>query len=183
MKSYPTNYRGIEFRSRTEARWAATFDGLGWTWIYEPCDFDGWIPDFQLEFQHAPLIVEVKPALSAAELLQYTAKIEASGCPYEVLLIGATWWYGDVMDSPEIGLLSRASTSGTSRPGRVWQGAALIDCDNDHIGLLSTEGAYRCRRCGFSRDEHEWHPVLASTWEAIWNDGQNLTKWVPRNQR
>jgi len=33
-----TTYRGIRFRSRTEARWAAFFDELGWPWEYEPHD-------------------------------------------------------------------------------------------------------------------------------------------------
>lgn len=34
-KAIPTNYKGVNFRSRTEARWAAFFDEIGWTWRYE----------------------------------------------------------------------------------------------------------------------------------------------------
>lgn len=53
MKNYnfaaiPTTYKNTKFRSRLEARWAATFDLLHWEWVYEPFDLDGWIPDFQL---------------------------------------------------------------------------------------------------------------------------------------
>lgn len=44
----PTVYRGIQMRSRLEAKWACCFDQLGWTWEYEPFDLKGWIPDFIL---------------------------------------------------------------------------------------------------------------------------------------
>jgi hypothetical protein len=44
--SIPTRYRGTEFRSRLEARWAAFADLVGWKWRYEPIDLNGWIPDF-----------------------------------------------------------------------------------------------------------------------------------------
>src|SRR5690554_4428220 len=44
-----TTYKGINFRSRLEAKWAAFFDLLGWKWEYEPVDLNGWIPDFQLQ--------------------------------------------------------------------------------------------------------------------------------------
>jgi hypothetical protein len=48
MVAHPTEYNGVRFRSRLEARWAAFFDILGWRWDYEPYDFHGWVPDFQL---------------------------------------------------------------------------------------------------------------------------------------
>lgn len=55
----PTIYKGIIFRSRLEARWAAFFDQLGWHWNYEPFDLHGWSPDFVLGYKQ--LLVEVKP--------------------------------------------------------------------------------------------------------------------------
>jgi hypothetical protein len=48
IAAIPTTYAGVRFRSRLEARWAATFDLLGWEWAYEPYDLNGWIPDFVL---------------------------------------------------------------------------------------------------------------------------------------
>lgn len=48
MKSIPTTYKGVNFRSRLEATWAAMFDLLELKWSYEPIDLDGWIPDFVL---------------------------------------------------------------------------------------------------------------------------------------
>ncbi len=51
----PTVYKGITFRSRTEARWAYFFDELGIPWDYEPEAYtDGkttYLPDFYLPDQ------------------------------------------------------------------------------------------------------------------------------------
>lgn len=55
----PTVYRGIQMRSRAEARWAAFFDMSGWRWTYEPVDLPGYIPDFILHGD-APVLVEIK---------------------------------------------------------------------------------------------------------------------------
>jgi hypothetical protein len=53
MKAIPTKYRGYEFRSRLEARWAYLFDVAGVEWRYEPeaydlGDGDHYLPDFFL---------------------------------------------------------------------------------------------------------------------------------------
>jgi hypothetical protein len=57
----PTLYRGRRFRSRLEAKYAALFDQLGWSWEYEPIDLQGWIPDFVIEGKPVPILVEIKP--------------------------------------------------------------------------------------------------------------------------
>lgn len=48
----PTLYQGVQFRSRTEARWAAFFDAINLPWQYEPEGYsDGetrYLPDFWL---------------------------------------------------------------------------------------------------------------------------------------
>lgn len=50
--SVPTLYKGIQFRSRLEARWAIFFDELGIEWDYEPETFETkygyYMPDFFL---------------------------------------------------------------------------------------------------------------------------------------
>lgn len=48
ISAHPTQYAGVNFRSRLEARWAAFFDLRGWRWEYEPIDLQGWVPDFRL---------------------------------------------------------------------------------------------------------------------------------------
>ncbi len=74
----PTIYRGIEYRSRLEARWAAMFDLLDWRHTYEPLDGNGYIPDFLVEIpgEDDPILVEVKPAATSEEYRQPEEKAE-----------------------------------------------------------------------------------------------------------
>lgn len=66
IKAIETRYKGCNFRSRLEARWAVFFDALGVKWEYEPEGFDlgemGWyLPDFWLPTFSGGMWVEVKP--------------------------------------------------------------------------------------------------------------------------
>jgi hypothetical protein len=56
-----TRYKGINFRSRLEAKYAVLFDILEWKWHCEPIDLKGWIPDFAIVGRKKPIYVEVKP--------------------------------------------------------------------------------------------------------------------------
>lgn len=54
IKAIETKYKGYQFRSRLEARWAVFFDSLGVKWEYEPEGFDlengiYYLPDFKVE--------------------------------------------------------------------------------------------------------------------------------------
>jgi hypothetical protein len=60
-KAHPTEYAGVNFRSRLEASWAAFFDLCGWGWEYEPYDLEGWMPDFIIKGKTETVLVEVKP--------------------------------------------------------------------------------------------------------------------------
>ena len=52
IKTIETEYNGLRFRSRTEARWAVFFDGAHIPWQYEPEGFEmegvRYVPDFWL---------------------------------------------------------------------------------------------------------------------------------------
>lgn len=62
IAAIPTLYRGRQYRSRLEARWAAFFDQIGWKHEYEPFDLGEWSPDFGVEIPFAGLwLAEVKP--------------------------------------------------------------------------------------------------------------------------
>lgn len=60
-RPHPTKWRGTQFRSRLEAKWACFFGLVGIPWHYEPFDLSGWSPDFLIETPNGPWLVEVKP--------------------------------------------------------------------------------------------------------------------------
>lgn len=69
----PTIYRGIQMRSRLEARCAAFLDRVRLIWEYEPVAFANergqYLPDFYLPpvgLRVRPIYIEVKPTLEAA---------------------------------------------------------------------------------------------------------------------
>jgi hypothetical protein len=63
IAALPTIYKGHEFRSRLEARWAIFFDCMGWKWEYEPeavqTRHGGYLVDFWLPAHE--VYAEVKP--------------------------------------------------------------------------------------------------------------------------
>lgn len=66
LRAVPTVYHGVRYRSRTEARFAVCMDSWGWSYSYEPSDFNvgNYVPDFLVEDAHKnERIIELKPAL------------------------------------------------------------------------------------------------------------------------
>jgi len=61
IKAHPTDYAGVHFRSRLEAKWAAFFNCMKWKWQYEPVDLQGWTPDFRVTIGKITVYAEVKP--------------------------------------------------------------------------------------------------------------------------
>lgn len=57
-----TKYRGIEFKSQCEARWAALFDILKWSWEYEP-NGESTFPDFEVTAGKKKFYLEVGTSL------------------------------------------------------------------------------------------------------------------------
>lgn len=90
MKSLPSTYRGVLFRSRLEARWAAYFDHQCIRWVYEPEGFDtgngNYLPDFLLP--DLKTYVEVKPGPN---------QIDASAIWHVAISTGSNFL---VLDSP-----------------------------------------------------------------------------------
>lgn len=137
LKARPTTYRGIQMRSRLEARFAAGLDSLGARWVYEPRAFaDGhaqYLPDFQIG---GHTFIEVKPtvehaidalgkgdvifasvpdavfAVACADLRNFLLVREADVAPWKLAshTLGgwARWDYGS---GPEIVVKSLDSTS------------------------------------------------------------------------
>ena len=170
MKSYTTRYGGVTFRSRLEARWAAMFDLLGWKWDYEPIDFSGWIPDFAI-YGVKPVYVEVKPV---TEFPQDVAdRIDRSGCPDEVLIVGMTCPLALKQDdTPYIGWLrERGMGWGFSPLGR-W-----ADC-NGRIGFTHADGHFYDRISGeYDGGCYGNGEVNTNEITMLWREAGNRTQW------
>lgn len=78
IKAIPTKYKGYEFKSRIEARWAVFFDALGLKWEYEKEGYvlsdgtwylpDFWLPDLYMRDKDKKGIwIEVKGAYPSKE--------------------------------------------------------------------------------------------------------------------
>ena len=83
MKPLETNYSGITFRSRAEARWAVFFDKMNWKWDYEDQGYElhsgkRYLPDFKISLpDKAEWYVEVKPdSFDKHEHEEYMKKLQ-----------------------------------------------------------------------------------------------------------
>lgn len=112
-RGIPTAYKGIMYRSRQEARYAAFWDWLGWRFTYEPFDANGYIPDFLIHGDN-PLLAEVKTAHTRDEYEREIPKIVAGlegSWKHDFLIVGfdPLPQFDDVMSGdniPAAGLLS-----------------------------------------------------------------------------
>lgn len=163
----PTRYAGVTFRSRLEARWAAMFDLLGWRWAYEPEDLAGYIPDFVIRFRQ-PLLVEVKPAYGARELMRYRRKIERSGWRGAALLVGV----GALEAGPDYAVVGLDR----GKDGR-WYPAGMGPCSwGGHYTLVS-EAHPDCLACG--RDIPDCYGMDTSRFEHRWRAAGEKVRWEP----
>lgn len=188
-----TVYRGIEFRSRTEARYAAWFDQCGWRWEYEPFDLAGWIPDFSLGPRG--VLVEIKPFVDLDQWQHEMAKIRHANPQRAVALFGEspTVWIDHQDDcAPKVGWLM------DWHDGHWYYEDGPCDLHfgytegNNELGLCSLDGAWwnliwkappnhshpnKWSRVHLAKSEVEQHLSLR------WAHACNLTKWKPSDGR
>ena len=172
ITAIPTTYKGIEFRSRLEAKWAVMFNQLGWTWEYEPIDLNGYIPDFILTFLYAPMLVEVKPATTREELEDATRKIVNSGWTGEALIVGATISFDYSACFHKFGLVSQWQTSQEGVKTIWWDYAQFHECSECKRQSFHHEnGAWFCYVCGKGDGDHYLIPsdALANAWTTAIN--------------
>jgi hypothetical protein len=197
----PTTYKGVRFRSRLEAKWAAFFDAVDWPWEYEPIDLGGYIPDFVLPFTPAPILVEVKPLIFTATGPDPDAWIpirnRVDACPWrdEALIVGANIFaYDPIGNSMQgaggaIGWLREYCGDderwGAWQRSTCWAAAVPFECSTCNgigqpgIGLRHEYNSYACRRCGVN--DHTaadmWIEDLRSRY---WATACNVTQWQGR---
>jgi hypothetical protein len=114
MKAIDTQYKGYNFRSRLEARWAVFFDALGLKWEYEPEGFeleDGtkYLPDFKVRYPDGgEQWFEVKSSLSNMSLTEWL----------KVLKFEKESGYGVIV------------LDGTPEPKMYQNASSAIECDD-----------------------------------------------------
>ena len=193
----PTVYRGVRFRSRLEAKWAAFFDIFRWKWEYEPFDLDGWIPDFALNNAHE-VLVEVKPTCSIDGFdipKMFNAVLDSTKEGLDLLLLGQTlvspspWddevelgigWLGEWPNwSGNDGILKGAHGKGPIVKG-WWFGRAVMMQD-DGIGF-SHEEANRWNRITGEEDKseegdlHRYYPD-GEALQRLWGHAGATVQW------
>jgi hypothetical protein len=184
IKAIPTEYAGVEFRSRLEAKWAAFFDRCAWRWSYEPQDFNGYIPDFALWFR-TPILVEVKPLLwdednaSDARILEDArTKIARSGIKGELLTVG-TRVLVDGAGHQRLGMLMDVDHA--TDEASPWSWAFAFGCTHCNRRSFANEDAsWHCRNRG-CYDEYNGRAHL-DAWDAEedFRRASSEVQWRPR---
>ncbi len=165
-----TKYRGMIFRSRLEARWAAFFDRAGWHWEYEPFDLHGWVPDFAIRapsgLGRKPVLVEVKPILEmhGPTIKRIERAISASGLDYEALLLGSgivtdnlqkyayLGWLGEHnldFNGEMVGVLNFAPALLVNHSQLSSREKNAKRCGSMDLDFYHTEGSWCCRMSGY----------------------------------
>lgn len=156
IKAKPTIYRGCQFRSRLEAKWAAFFDLLNWKWEYEPFDLNGYIPDFLL-VGYKKILVEVKPFTTLKEFKESGTvdKVNKSvvGTGYEqneVLYLGCCLDDNNGYDDIALGWLNEKDLWNGEGDGSMGKGLdpALFSKVNGIYDFYHASGGYDRRMDG-----------------------------------
>lgn len=169
----PTMYRGVMFRSRTEARFACLFDELLIPWQYEVLDLRGYIPDFIV---HADLLAEIKPDLSEDELAEAKRKIDESGWNGEAVILTPfieqcahqplVGWFAERVNSPDGAQL-------------VWDRCRIMRCLScGHPSMFPESGSWHCRRCG-AREGNAHVGDIGRDFAEAWAEAGNRVQWRP----
>ena len=138
LTARPTTYRGIDMRSRTEARFAAFLDRVGIEWAYEPrayADASGqYLPDFRLLASSWPstVFVDVKGTLTTVEYHHLRARMRIiwTSDPRALLVIAPADWSRQrlLVDNPSV-------------PERGAQEGFFGSCPQGHAGIGLVQGA------------------------------------------
>ena len=173
-KGIPTAYAGQSFRSRLEARWAATFDLLNWQWTYEPFDGDGYVPDFLIRQGAIPLLAEIKPAVTSHQYREPIKKI-ITGIGelwrgHDAIVLGANIIASGTIAGIYIDWLNNQHDWHTS--AAQWRRCA--HCQNFAITTIN-HSRDTCAACGKPKPDD---PTLNATiLNNTWRAAGNLTQW------
>jgi hypothetical protein len=179
----PTFFDGIQYRSRLEAKWAAFFTQIGWEFVYEPFDGNGYIPDFLIQGD-MPMIVEIKPAVTGPDFhdaMFKTLKGLEGVWDRDVLVLGATP-FPDLKSafgpSDSAGLMDDGDWGCEGGPAigtGLWMKCGQCGAN----GVHHDEQSFACRPCG----HHEGDHLLGEPDRKLvnyWNHATNEVRWEGR---
>lgn len=171
IAAHPTTYRGLRFRSRLEARWAAFFDLLNWRWEYEPFDLKGWVPDFILVGDRGDALVEIKPIVrpdyDTVRRITHAASERA-----ETLILGGSSFFAYPHYAAD--LYSYCNCSDVSRC--VWQGRAIGLIESRYDIVIGHNGNYT-GMLNDILDVNSVQPFMGMEIMCAWNSAGNKTRW------
>jgi hypothetical protein len=184
-----TPYRGHLFRSRLEARWAAMFDLLGWSWTYEPLDCPGYIPDFVLHGAW-PVLVEVKPEFTYADLEAHGPRIEAAIRGIwkgDYLIVGPRvgWLDDEACFGLTLGVLGEGNGEENIEHGWTGWGSAraiwstCLRCRPHRPAFVHEYSSYASRPCGHYDGDAFVGPIELARLEDLWGRAHQRTRWKP----
>lgn len=176
IRAIPTTYRGVNFRSRLEARYAAFFDAVRWPWRYEPIDLDGYIPDFVLEFEAGPLLIEIKPRVTPCVTQAARDRICDAKWDGEAAILLSSW-NDDTGPHPSPGDFGERIND---VPGEVfaWGPARFAFCLScGQATIVAEDYSWRCRVCGV--DDGNGHLGGAELVSQSWVEAANRVQWRP----
>lgn len=177
-----TRYRGVEYRSRLEAKWAWFFDSIGWRFEYEPFDAAGYIPDFVV-LGDDPFLVEVKPAANLTDLagpLDHARKRTLDQWSHDIIAVGVSPFLGTGTYWPQftvLGLLDAAEDWGAgSHDEALWN-----ECGKcGQQSFRAADGWFKSRICGHHDGDHYVNdPLDFRELEAKWRYASDRVKWRP----
>lgn len=187
MKSIPTVYKGTQYRSRLEAKWAAILDLIGWRHTYEAIDGDHYIPDFVIHGP-APLVVEVKPAVTEADFDAPLDKVTLGlfeHWEHDILIVGANPLpqLNSCCDRhPAAGLLGQFSDL-PDEPIWMFDTGQWYSCRAcRRVSVCHRRPPFIGRPCGHYDDSGDVGSVDPRTIQSYWAEATNQVKWhgMPR---
>lgn len=181
VNAIETTYKGYEFRSRLEAKWACVFDQLWWPWEYEPIDLNGYIPDFHVDLGRTKFFVEIKPAMTKNELVPALDKAaKALGDRDEqILVLGGSIGQEDPREY-------------RWNPVALMTQYAYAEVDDVYLARcptclrivpLTIFGIWGFPCCAVPNGENKHYnhelPITHEDIEPVWAAAHNATKWKP----
>jgi hypothetical protein len=157
VKPTPTIFSGTRFRSLLEAEWAATLDGNGISWVYEPERITlpsgaQYVPDFFLPEISTWLEVKGPHNQRIAKTFELTAALEGLEFnPAQMVVVGRDF------------AADHAIAEGLLRP---LDGVECLMPECRAFFWVHPDGSYRCRKCGAHDGDHLIHSVSLPPYRA-----------------